>query len=231
VAVYVPSERTEAVAQAMFEAGAGHIGKYSHCSFRAKGTGTFLGGPEANPAIGKKGRLEQVEEDRLETIVPRNRLAAVVAALRAAHPYEEPAFDLYTLRPRPVGGIGRFGDLSPPRTLSDLASSLTRRIHPHAVQIVGLPRQRIGRVIVVAGAAGSLPFQHPLTKSDAIVTGELRHHDALTIGRIGCGAVVLGHWASERPVLARVATRMSRRLPSVEWLISRQDSDPFRSLT
>jgi dinuclear metal center YbgI/SA1388 family protein len=227
VAVYVPPAHADAVAQAMFEAGAGHIGKYSHCSFRAPGMGTFLGGPEANPAVGVKGRLERVDEVRLETIVPHKGLAAVVSALRAAHPYEEPAFDLYSLKPQPTGGIGRVGELPKPFALSALAKRLGRTTQAANIQIVGKPQQYVDRVIVVAGAAGSLPFQFPLTQNDAIITGELRHHDALTIQRIGCGAIVLGHWASERPVLAPLAARLAKFMPAVQFQLSRADADPF----
>lgn len=227
VAVYVPTADADAVAEAMFDAGAGHIGKYSHCSFRAPGTGTFLGGPDANPAIGVKGRLERVEEVRLETIVPHKNLAGVVAALRAAHPYEEPAFDLYTMRPQPTGGIGRVGTLPKPVALSSLAKKLARTTQAANVQLVGKPQQYIERVIVVAGAAGSLPFQYPLTDNDAIITGEMRHHDALEVQRIGCGAVILGHWASERPVLPSLASCLAKRLPYAQFALSRADIDPF----
>lgn len=227
IAVYVPPANADAVAAAMFEAGAGHIGKYSHCSFRAPGTGTFLGGPEANPAVGVKGRLEHVDEVRLETIVPHKGLAAVVAALRTAHPYEEPAFDLYSLKPQPTGGIGRVGQLPKPFALSALAKRLGRTTQAANIQIVGKPQQYVDRVVVVAGAAGSLPFQFPLTQNDAIITGELRHHDALAIRRIGCGAVVLGHWASERPVLVPLATRLAKFMPEVQFQVSRADADPF----
>ncbi len=228
VAVYVPTANADAVASAMFDAGAGHIGKYSHCSFRAPGTGTFLGGPDANPAIGVKGRLERVEEVRLETIVPHKRLADVVTALRTAHPYEEPAFDLYTLRPQPTGGIGRIGSLARPVALSALAKKLGRTTQAVNVQIVGTPQQYVDRVVVVAGAAGSLPFQIPLTSNDAIITGELRHHDALTIRRIGCAAIVLGHWASERPVLNPLAARLASLMPDAQFQVSRTDADPFQ---
>lgn len=227
VAVYVPPANTDAVAEAMFHAGAGHIGKYSHCSFRAAGTGTFLGGPDANPAIGVKGRLERVDELRLETIVPQKRLAAVVAAMRQAHPYEEPAFDLYPLKPQPTAGIGRIGELPKPLALSSLAKKLARATHAAHVQMVGKPQQYIERVAVVAGAAGSLPFQFPLEETDAIVTGEMRHHDALAVLRIGCGAIALGHWASERPVLTSLASRLGKLLPHTQFQLSRADSDPF----
>ena len=95
--VFVPESALEAVRDAVFEAGAGRIGDYERCSWYTAGTGTFLGGKKADPSIGERGREERVPELRLETVFPIERQREVVAALRAAHPYEEPAFDVYEL--------------------------------------------------------------------------------------------------------------------------------------
>ena len=95
--VFVPAEALDAVRDAVFAAGAGRIGEYERCSWYTEGTGTFLGSEGADPAIGEKGREERVPELRLETVFPEEREAEIVAALRGAHPYEEPAFDVYPL--------------------------------------------------------------------------------------------------------------------------------------
>ena len=95
--VFVPESALEALRDAVFEAGAGRIGDYERCSWYTPGTGTFLGGEDADPSIGERGREERVPELRLETVFPAERQREVVAALRAAHPYEEPAFDVYEL--------------------------------------------------------------------------------------------------------------------------------------
>ena len=95
--VFVPPEALEPLRDALFEAGAGRIGDYERCSWYAQGTGTFLGGEETSPTIGEKGREERVAEVRLETVFPAEQHEEVVAALRRAHPYEEPAFDVYPL--------------------------------------------------------------------------------------------------------------------------------------
>ena len=95
--VFVPPEALDAVRDAVFSAGAGRIGDYERCSWYAEGTGTFLGGEGTNPAAGKPGREEHVRELRLETVFPAQQQEQVVAALRRAHPYEEPAFDVYEL--------------------------------------------------------------------------------------------------------------------------------------
>ena len=95
--VFVPREALETVRNALFAAGAGRIGEYERCSWYAAGTGTFLAGASASPTIGERGREERVAELRLETVYPAERQAEIVRALREAHPYEEPAFDLYAL--------------------------------------------------------------------------------------------------------------------------------------
>ena len=100
--VFVPADALDAVRDAVFAAGAGRIGQYERCSWFAEGTGTFLGGEESSPTLGERGREERVPELRLETVYPADREADVVRALRAAHPYEEPAFDLYMLADPPA---------------------------------------------------------------------------------------------------------------------------------
>jgi hypothetical protein len=95
--VFVPREALDSVREALFAAGAGRIGDYAHCSWYTEGTGTFLGGEGTSPSVGQAGREERVAELRLETVFPAERQEEVVAALQAAHPYEEPAFDVYEL--------------------------------------------------------------------------------------------------------------------------------------
>ena len=95
--VFVPRAALDSVREALFAAGAGRIGDYERCSWYTEGTGTFLGGASTSPDVGQPGREERVAELRLETVYPAEREAEVVAALREAHPYEEPAFDLYVL--------------------------------------------------------------------------------------------------------------------------------------
>jgi hypothetical protein len=93
--VFVPREALDDVREALFAAGAGHIGGYERCSWYTQGTGTFLGGEGTDPSVGQRGVEERVAELRLETVFPSDRQDEVLAALRAAHPYEEPAFDVY----------------------------------------------------------------------------------------------------------------------------------------
>jgi len=227
VVVFVPQDSADRVAAAMFEAGAGRIGDYEQCSFRLAGEGTFRGSEGTHPTVGQAGRFERVAELRIECVTPQAALPAVVRAIRGSHPYEEPAFDIYPLTAEPAGGIGRVGRLPRPTTLGALARRLKRTTPATCVQLVGETARSISRVVVCAGAAGSLPFKLPLQPDDAIVTGEIRHHDALTIRRAGCAAIALGHWASERPVLAPLAARLAEALPHVKAEVADHDREPF----
>ncbi|MDH4347108.1 MAG: hypothetical protein OEW31_12315 [Thermoleophilia bacterium] len=94
---FVPLSHLDATRDAVFTAGAGWIGDYARCSWYTVGTGTFFGADGTTPALGEAGRDERVTEARVETVVPEERVTDVVAALRRAHPYEEPAYDLYPL--------------------------------------------------------------------------------------------------------------------------------------
>jgi hypothetical protein len=101
IVVFVPETDAERVREALGKAGAGSIGNYSYCSFSSKGIGRFLPGQGANPHIGTVGELETVSEERIETICPREKLKSAIAAMKAAHPYEEVAFDIYALEDLP----------------------------------------------------------------------------------------------------------------------------------
>lgn len=227
VVVFAPHPIADRVAEAMFAAGAGVIGDYRNCSFRLAGQGTFFGGDEANPSVGKRGRLEKVDEIRLEAVVPADRVPHVVAAIRAAHSYEEPAFDIYPLEGRPARGIGRLGWLRRSVRLGSLAGRLRRDLPAPCTQIVGPADRVVRRAIIVAGSAGSLPFRAGLGPADVVVTGEIRHHDALAIRRCDATAIALGHWSSERPVLSSLQSKLRAALPKITTAISTADCEPF----
>jgi dinuclear metal center YbgI/SA1388 family protein len=225
--VFVPAEHEDRVADALFAAGAGRIGAYESCSFRAPGTGTFFPTASANPVIGAQGRIERVAEVRLEVVCDTRRLAAVLDALRGAHPYEEVAFDVYPLSDVAALGIGRVGRFARPVTLARLVARLKRRTGARCVAFVGDPEARCARAVIAVGAAGSLPFSQPLGPGDVIVTGEMRHHDALALERRGACAIALSHWSSERPALAALGAALEARVPGLSARLSQADREPF----
>jgi dinuclear metal center YbgI/SA1388 family protein len=199
--VFVPVGDTEALIDALAAAGAGRIGDYDRAAFSAPGTGTFRPLAGANPHIGTVGRIEQVEESMLQMIAPRRRRAQVVAALRAAHPYEEPAFDVIELAPEPSGrGGGRVGELAESMTLRSFAELVARTLPATAagVRAAGDPDQVVRRVAVCGGAGDSMLGAANAAGADVYLTSDLRHHRASEHREAGgCGLVDVAHWAAE----------------------------------
>lgn len=227
VVVFVPENDLPRVSEALFAAGAGQIGEYRECSFRLAGTGTFFGSASAHPTIGQKGRREEAAEWRLEVVCPENRLAAVVAALRQAHSYEEPAFDVYPLvAPPGKEGEGRVGELPHPTPLRDLAGSLRAGLRCGPIQLVGDPERAVRRVAIVCGAGGELMADAMRTRADLFLTGEMRFHDYLAAQASGLALLLPGHHATERFAMERLAERLRAELPGLEIWASEAEADP-----
>jgi dinuclear metal center YbgI/SA1388 family protein len=219
--VYVPRANAEAVQEAVFAAGAGHIGDYSHCSWSVEGIGQFLPHDGANPAIGNIGSVERVAEDRFEVVAPARKRAAVLSAMRAAHPYEEPAFDIFALLPPPTGtGLGRVGTLAEPEPLHRFVARVGAALPATSwgVRAAGDPDMPVSRVAVCGGAGDSLLGTAAAAGVQAYVTADLRHHPADEQRRASDMALIdVAHWASEFPWCEQAAgvlrTRFGAELP------------------
>ncbi len=199
--VFVPKAHVDMLREALAQAGAGNIGNYSHCSFNLTGTGTFWGTEAASPAVGEKGRLERVEEVRLEMILPIWRTEAVVAALRAAHPYEEIAYDVYPLENADTNyGFGAIGSLEHPVSLAELITRIREKLGVKTVGVVEGPAERISRVAVCGGSGGDLIEAAWKQGAQAFVTGEMKYRKYLEFeDRITL--LTVGHYASEAVIL------------------------------
>lgn len=227
VVVFVPDADLSKVSDAMFAAGAGVIGQYEQCSFRLAGTGTFFGTEGANPTVGEKGRREDVSEWRLEVVCPEAILAGVLAAMRSAHSYEEPAFDVYPLKPLPGAvGEGRIGELPAAIALRELAGAVKRELRAGAVQVVGDGGRAVRRVAVACGAAGEFLADAVRAKADVFLTGEMRFHDYLSAEAQGVALLLPGHYATERPAVEELAGRLRGEFPDVSVWPSRREADP-----
>lgn len=207
--IFVPADNTEVLREALFAAGAGRIGDYSHCSWSITGTGQFLPGTGASPAIGTVGAVQRVEEDRVEVIAPASLRARVLAAMRAAHPYEEPAFDVFSLAALPAGtGIGRVGSLPRPLRLADFVELVNQALPQTTwgVRAAGDPDASITRVAVCGGSGDSLLGAARSAGVQAYLTADLRHHPADEHRRGSEVALIdVAHWASEYPWCSQAA--------------------------
>jgi dinuclear metal center YbgI/SA1388 family protein len=225
---FVPPEATVKLIDAVSNAGGGVIGEYDHCSFRVRGTGTFFPSENAHPAVGERGRLNEVDEDRVEIIVPRELMETAVDALVGAHPYEEPAFDVYPLASTTGLGLGRIGDLADPLTAEDLAVRCRERLRS-PVRLAGDPGKRIHRLALCGGSGASLIQDAVRAGVDAYVTGDLKHHQALEAAGSGLVVIDAGHHGTEWPFIPKLAARLSEAGAhlSGEVMISDTKTDPF----
>jgi len=226
--VFLPESDLAKVSEAIFAAGAGHIGDYQKCSFRSRGAGTFQGGADTKPALGQAGQFEQADELRLEAIVPADRIAPVVKAMVQTHSYEEAAYDIYPLMDGPQDqGLGRFGDLSEAVSVDDLVAKIKKKLKINSVGIIGPRRGRVKRAAVCAGSCGTM-FRDVIKQNcDFYLTGELKHHHALEIQQAGLTTVCVGHSNSERIVLPVIAKQLRQKCRGVEIFVSKKDHDPI----
>jgi dinuclear metal center YbgI/SA1388 family protein len=248
--VFVPAADAERMVDALSAAGAGALGEYSRCAWTTTGEGTFTPGAGAVPAIGTIGQAAHVVEARVEMIAPRRLRVAVVAAMRAAHPYEEPAFDVLELaRWDAPTGTGRVGHLTDPLTLHAFAERVAAAL-PATVQGVRYagPADAVVRTVAVVGGSGDSLFDAVRgSGADVYVTSDLRHHPASElreraefaargIAARGIAAsppylVDTAHFASEWPWLARAAADLRADLAAhgttVETRVSTLRTDPW----
>jgi hypothetical protein len=192
----------------MAESGAGIVGQYEQCSFRIHGKGTFRGSERTQPFSGKPLQLEEVEETRLEMIVPRAHVKAVVAAMKTVHPYEEVAYDLYTLEnPNPNFGMGAIGDLPRRITVRGFLTKLKKVVRADSVRFSGSLTQKVQR-IAVCGGGGSELLEHAIgAKADLFLTADVRYHPF----HDAAGRIVLvdgGHWETEHVVLPVIVSKL-----------------------
>jgi dinuclear metal center YbgI/SA1388 family protein len=207
--VFVPEESVDAVAKSLAEVGAGVIGDYTECTFRTQGTGTFRGGESATPYLGKKERLEEVEEVRIETVVPAHSVGRAVDLVTNAHPYEEVALDVYPVEGSPEGcGYGRLGTLPDRPTAGELREHVSASLG-FPSRLVADAGRRIETVAVLGGSGGSFIPEVAASGAHAYVTGDVDYHDALLAESLGLTVIDAGHAATELPSLEPLALRLA----------------------
>ncbi len=201
--VFIPSGHEKQLLEALAAAGAGSLGHYSHSSFRVSGTGTFMPLQGSAPFIGRQGRLEQVDEMRLETILPASCREAVVRALLEAHPYEEPAYDLYALelKGEPLG-MGLVGLLKNPGTLAEIAGRCRKALGLKSLRCWAPPGVKFSRIALCGGSGGSLIDLAAASGAELFISGDFRYHDLGKARGYGLGLIDAGHAATELPVVA-----------------------------
>jgi dinuclear metal center YbgI/SA1388 family protein len=202
---FVPRDHAEAVRNALCEAGAGHIGNYDSCTFTSEGIGTFRGNKFAQPYLGKAGFLERAQEVRLETVFPAGLERQIVKSLLSAHPYEEVAYDIYSVKQAPTSlglvrglGYGFWGEFKSPKPFSEVAKDVKHLFRLDGFWLTNPPPSRVRKLAFVAGKGASFIDAAVAAGCDLFITGEAGYHVALDGARKGMAVMELGHRESER---------------------------------
>lgn len=231
LAVMVPAGHAEAVMEAASNAGAGHIGNYSHCSFQVKGEGRFLPLENTNPYIGQKGTLEKAEEVKIETIFPEELQRSVIQAVLKVHPYEEAAYDIYPLDNDGIElGLGRIGRLEEEMTLGQFAEHVKKTLDVKRVRMVGEKNSIVKKVAVLGGDGNKYITQAKFSGADVFVTGDLYYHVAHDAMMMGLNVIDPGHNVEKvmkKGVTEQLLSMCEEKNYEVSIFPSEIDTDPF----
>ena len=233
--VYVPGEHLEKVRSALLPHGE-VLGAYVGCSFSAPGEGTFTPLEGADPFIGSVGAQERVAEYRLELLVDRAAVPRAVKTLVAAHPYEEPAYDVYPLlnEGHPFG-MGRIGRLPEPVSLASFAARLRRVLAAPGLRFVGNPDLPLSKVALCSGSGASLLRTSVRSGADVLVTGDVKYHEAREAEDLGIALIDAGHFPTEIIMVEAVSERLGKMLVEAGFAGCKVmpccvETDPFKNL-
>ena len=224
---FVPTESLREVLDALHEAGAGIIGNYESCSFRVRGTGTFRPSAGAQPYIGRREHLEEIEEERIEVIFPAHRKSDLLSALRRSHPYEEVAYYLHDLANEDGGiGSGMIGCLSEPMEFDAFLALLKDRFRTPVVRHSAFTRGLV-QSIAVCGGAGSFLIPRALASgADVFVSADFKYHDFFE-GQPAMAIADIGHYESEQWTKELLAKFLSQKFPNIALRLSEVVTNPI----
>ena len=206
--VFVPKQHQDKVLTALFESGAGRIGNYDCCAFKSTGMGTFRPLKGAKPFLGKSDELNEVEENRIETIVIKKDLSKIIESLERSHPYETPAYDIYPLVTPESNGLGRVGELEVPMALKDFGQYVKKALNLSYLKISGDSELRVQKVAVCSGSGSGLMKSFFASGADCYVSGDLHYHDARDAQAFNRGLLDIGHFSSEHIMVQMLVERL-----------------------
>ncbi|WP_019154537.1 Nif3-like dinuclear metal center hexameric protein [Robertmurraya massiliosenegalensis] len=229
--VFVPEENAEELRKALGNAGAGAIGNYSHCTFSASGTGQFLPGEDTNPHIGSHGKLESVNESRVETIYPAHMEKKILSAMFKSHPYEEVAYDIYSLDNSGESlGLGRIGYVNE-MSLEEFAEHVKKALGVTGVRVVGNLKERIKKVAVLGGDGNKYFRSAKFKGAEVYVTGDMYYHVAHDAMMEGLNIIDPGHHIEQimKKGVADILAKMCQdKGLNVSFIASKPNTDPFQ---
>ena len=208
--VFIPLSHLNKVAETIHQAGGGIIGEYSHCSFRTKGTGTFKGSAKSNPSVGNKGKTEFVEEVKLEVLVDDWKLGQVINSMKIAHPYEEVAYDIFSLKNDNVNyGFGAIGKLESGMSVKEFLDFVSSKLKINSFRYSAGKKKKIETVGLCGGSCSELIDCATSKNADAFITADLKYH-SFRDAEDKILLVDAGHYETEIPVLDEVQKRLMK---------------------
>ncbi|MCP4002919.1 MAG: Nif3-like dinuclear metal center hexameric protein [bacterium] len=226
IVTFAPAEAVDALLEAVAAEGGARVGNYTHCSYRSEGSGTFFAADGTQPVTGKPGSLNLEAESRIEFVAPASRSDRIVRALVGAHPYEEPAYDVYEQRGN-AGMLGRIGRPPDGSTLGEIAKRAIQALEAPALRLAGDPSLPVERLAVIPGAGADFLPAAATAGANAVLTGDLTHHRARSALDAGIGLLDPGHAPTERPGLERLFISLAAQGLEVRNLLE-FDPDPWR---
>lgn len=225
---FAPLEATEAVRQALFAAGAGHIGQYSECSFNSQGTGTFKADEGANPYVGEVGKRHEEQETKIEIVYPFYLEPQIIRTLQQSHPYEEVAYDIFTMENVHQGiGSGIIGELEEELSEEDFLKKLKATFGVPVVRHTQLRGRGVKKVAFCGGAGSFLTGAALGAGADFFVTADVKYHEFFDAD----GQMVLadiGHYESEQATIDLLHDHLHLKIPTFAVLKTSVDTNPVR---
>jgi len=228
---FAPVDKAELVRNSIFEAGAGHIGNYSECSFNSEGTGTFKAGKGADPYVGEIGERHHENETKIEIVYPFYLENQVVEALIKNHPYEEVAYDIFTMENVHYGiGAGITGELEQPQDEKDFLKFIRQTFGVGAIRHTGLLGKPIKKVAVCGGAGSFLIKKAVQAGADIYITADIKYHEFFDAE----GKLVLadiGHYESEQFTIDLIHDLLVEKFPTFAVLKTKVNTNPVKYFT
>lgn len=231
--VFVPTSHADAVRKALGEAGAGFTGRYSQCMFSSEGEGQFMPLTGTHPFIGEINKLERTGECRIETVIPKSRLALMMSAVRMVHPYEEPSFDIYPLaNPGKTYTLGRIGSWPEEEPARIVLRKLKRQLGIQILSYAGNEDTLIHKIAVCGGAGASFLGQAKAAGAELYLTGDVKYHEAQEAVKKGLVIADGGHFGTEIGSMEILTQRLqeagNKRNWNIEWTKDPTSCDIFK---
>ncbi len=229
LAVFIPLDAVDKVRDAMFEAGAGHIGNYSHCSFNINGKGSYKGGSGSNPVLGKKGELCFEDELKIEVVLPEYKLDKVISAMQKVHPYEEVAFDLYSLKNRFEVGSGMIGEIKEAMDSLEFLKFLKQVMKSECVRYTSLVNKKIKKVALCGGSGSFLLNNAIQQKADIFISADFKYHQFFDADNQLIIADI-GHFESEQYTIDLIAGELKENFSNFAIRLTDIKTNPINYL-